>query len=98
MYQHHICRAPDPNEIEKALFNYGIKKKAAQYHDLPRLIIHKARLKLSSDSAITSPQYTVSQIIIQRIRRDEDIPPNFQNTVTNQKLILYDNNDHHCRL
>ncbi len=64
MYQHHICRAPDPNEIEKALFNYWIKKKAAQYHDLTRLIVHEARLKLSSDAAITSPQYTVSQIII----------------------------------
>ncbi len=110
MYQHHICRAPDPNEIEKALFNYGIKKKAAQYHDLTRLIIHEARLKLYSDAAITSPQYTVSQSVIQRIRWDEDIPsepktfadivlpPNFQNTVTNQKFILYDGNNHHSRL
>jgi hypothetical protein len=27
MYQDHICQAPDPNEIEKALFNYlGLTK------------------------------------------------------------------------
>jgi hypothetical protein len=48
--------------------------------------------------------------VIQRIRWDEDIPsepktfadivlpPNFQNTVTNQKFILYDGNNHHSRL
>ncbi|CAF2824347.1 unnamed protein product [Rotaria sp. Silwood2] len=52
MYQDHICQAPDPNEIEKALFNYEIKKKAEQFHDPPRLIIHETWLKLSSDAAI----------------------------------------------
>ena len=47
---------------------------------------------------------------IQRIRCDKDIPTesktfgdivipsNLQNTVTNQKFLLYDNNDHHCQL
>ncbi|CAF3887522.1 unnamed protein product [Rotaria sordida] len=110
MYQDHICQAPDPNEIEKALFNYEIKKKAEQCHDLPRLIVHEARLKLSSDAAITIPQCTAFQRRIQRIRQDEDIPTqpktfadiviplNFQNTVTNQKFVLYDNNDHNRRL
>jgi hypothetical protein len=110
MYQDHICQAPDPNEIEKALFNYEIKKKAEQCHDPPKLIIHKARLKLSSDAAITVPQCTALQRAIQCIQQDEDIPtelktfpdivipPNLQNTVNNQKFILYDNNDHHRRL
>ncbi|CAF1081639.1 unnamed protein product [Rotaria sordida] len=32
-YQDHICRAPDPDEIEKALYNYEIKKNAQQCHD-----------------------------------------------------------------
>ncbi|CAF1552573.1 unnamed protein product [Rotaria sp. Silwood1] len=110
MYQDHICQAPDLNEIEKALFNYETKKKAEQCHDPPRLIIHEARLKLSSDAAITIPQCTALQRSIQRIRQEENIPtepktfadivipPNLQNTVTNQKFILYDNNDHHRRL
>ena len=55
MYQDHICQAPDPNEIEKALFNYEIKKKAEQCYDPPRLIIHEARLKLSSNATIIIP-------------------------------------------
>ncbi|CAF1201760.1 unnamed protein product [Rotaria sordida] len=32
-YQDHICRAPDPDEIEKALYNYEIKKNPQQCHD-----------------------------------------------------------------
>ncbi|CAF1607524.1 unnamed protein product, partial [Adineta ricciae] len=109
-YQDHTCQAPDPDEIEKALYNHEIRKKAAECHDTPRLIIHEARLKLSSDAAITSPQYNASQRVIQRIRRDDNIPSepktfadiviplNFQNTVTNQKFLLYDNNDVNRRL
>ncbi|CAF1466004.1 unnamed protein product, partial [Rotaria sordida] len=84
--------------------------KAAKCRDSPRLIIHEARLKLSSDAAITSPQYNASQRVIQRIRRDDNIPSepktfadiviplNFQITITNQKFILYDNNDDNRRL
>ncbi|CAF3429537.1 unnamed protein product [Rotaria socialis] len=92
MHQDHICQAPDPDEIEKALYNYEIRKKAAEY------------------AAITSPQYNASQRVIQRIRRDDNIPSepktfadiviplNFQNTYTNQKFLLYDNNDVNRRL
>jgi hypothetical protein len=47
VYQYHICQAPDPNEIEKALFNYEIRKKAEQCYDPPRLIIQNAQIKLS---------------------------------------------------
>ena len=59
MYRDHICQAQDPDEVEKALHNYEIRKKAAECHDTPRLIIHEARLKLSSDAAVTSPHYNV---------------------------------------
>ena len=105
----HICQALDPNEIEKALFNYEIKKKARQCYDLSRLIIHEARLKLSSNAAIIIPQCTALQRTIQRVRQDNDIPtepkihadivipPNLQSIVTNQKVLLYDNNDHRRR-
>ncbi|CAF0809055.1 unnamed protein product [Didymodactylos carnosus] len=110
MYQDHICQAPDPNEIEKAVFSHEIRQKAEQCHDPPRLIIQEARLKLFSGAAATIPQYTASQRAIQRIRQDKDIPtepktfaaivipPNFQITVTNQQFLLYDNNNHHQRL
>ena len=110
MYQDHICQAPNPDEIEKVLFNYEIRKKAAECHDSPRLIIHEARLKLSSDAVITSPQYNTSQRAIQRIRTDDNIPSepktfadiiiplNFQNAITNQKFVLYDNNNVSRRL
>ncbi|CAF1420378.1 unnamed protein product [Adineta steineri] len=110
MYQDHICQAPDPDQIEKALFSHEIRKKAAECHDSPRLIIHEARLKLSSDAAITSPQYSGSQRVIQRVRRDDNIPLepktfadviiplNFQTTVSNENFILYDNNDKDRRL
>ena len=110
MYQDHICHAPDQNEIEKALFTYEIRQKAELSHDPPRLIIHEARLKLAFDAVITVPQCTALQRTIQRIRRDKDIPTeskifgdigipsNLQNTVTNQKFLLYYINDHHCRL
>ncbi|CAF1551259.1 unnamed protein product [Didymodactylos carnosus] len=33
MYQDHICQAPDPNEIEKAVFNHEIRQQAEQCHD-----------------------------------------------------------------
>ncbi|CAF1112166.1 unnamed protein product [Rotaria sordida] len=110
MYQDHICQAPNPDEIEKAVFNHEIRKKIEQCHDPPRLIIQGARLKLSSDAAATIPQYSASQRTIQRIRKDKDIPteskafadivipPKFQCTVSNQQFLLYDNNDHVNRL
>ncbi|CAF0991555.1 unnamed protein product [Adineta ricciae] len=111
MYQDHICQAPNRDEIEKALFNYEIRKKTAECHDSPRLIIHEARLKLSSDAAITSSQYNTSQSAIQRMRRDDNIPSepktfadittplNFQNiSITNQKFLLYENNNVNGRL
>jgi hypothetical protein len=102
--------APDPDEIEKAVFNHEIRKKDKQYHGPPRLIIQDARLKLSSDAAATIPQYSASQGTIQRIRKDKDIPtepkafadivipPKFQCTVSNQQFLLYDNNGHDNRL
>jgi hypothetical protein len=46
MYKDHICQVRDPNEIVKALYNYEIKKKVAQCHDLPRLI-NFARITLA---------------------------------------------------
>ena len=110
MYQDHEYQASDPNDIEKAPFTYEIKQKAELYHDPPSLIIHETRVELSFDTAIIVPQCTALQRTIQRIRRDKDIPTepktfgdigvpsNRQNTVTNQKFLLYDNNDHHCRL
>ena len=55
MCQDHICQAPDPNELEKALLNYEIKKRARRCYDPPRLIVHETRLKLSSDTAIIIP-------------------------------------------
>ena len=79
-------------------------------HDPPRLIIQEARLKLSQDAAITIPQYSASIRVVQRARRDKNISPapktfadliiphDLQNTVTNQKFLLYDNNDHRRRL
>ncbi|CAF1098713.1 unnamed protein product [Adineta steineri] len=73
-YQDPICRAPDPDEIEKVLYNYEIKKNAQQSHDPPRLIIQNARLKISLDAAINIPQYIASQRSIQRVRRGKDIP------------------------
>ena len=110
MYRDHICQALDPNEIEKALFTHEIRQKAELCHDPPRLIIHEVRLKSSFGSAITAPQCNALQCTIQRIRCAKDIPTepktfgdivfpsNLQNTATNQKFLLYDNNDHHCRL
>ncbi|CAF3026468.1 unnamed protein product [Rotaria sp. Silwood2] len=109
-YQDHICQAPDPNEIEKAVYDHEIRKKAEQSHDPPRLIIQDARLQLSSDAAAIIPQYIASQRTIQRIRKDKDIPTEpktfadivipskFQCTSANQQFLLYDNNDHHNRL
>ncbi|CAF2066603.1 unnamed protein product [Rotaria magnacalcarata] len=110
MYWDHICQVPNPDEIEKAVYNYEVRKKAEQSHDLPRLIIQETRLKLSSDAAITIRQYSASTRVVQRIRRDKNIPTepktfadviisnNFQNTVANQNFLLYDNNDHRRRL
>ncbi|CAF0792846.1 unnamed protein product [Rotaria sordida] len=89
-YQDHICRAPDPDEIEKALYNYEIKKNAQQCHDPPRLIIQNARLKISLDAAINIPQYTASQHII--------IPSNYQVNALNEQFLLYDNNDNQRRI
>ena len=63
MYQDHICQAPDPNEIEKALFTYEIRQKAELRHDPPRYITHEAHLKLSFDAAIIVPQCTALQCI-----------------------------------
>lgn len=110
VYQQHGCQAPDPNEIEKALFEYEIRSKAENCHDPPRLIIQNARLKLSSDAAAVVSQYTASQRIIQRIRKDKDIPiepktfaeiiipPKFQCTVNGERFLLHDNNDHSKRM
>ena len=110
MYRDHICLAPNPDEIEKAVFHYEIRKKAEQTHDPPRLIIQGARLKSSQDAAITIPQYSASIRVVQRARRDKNIPPapqtftdliiphDLQHTVTNQKFLLYNNNDHRRRL
>ncbi|CAF3759513.1 unnamed protein product [Rotaria sordida] len=109
-YQDHICRAPDSDEIEKALYNYEIKKNAQQCHDPPRLIIQNARLKISLDAAINIPQYTASQRSIQRVRRDKDvqtepktfadiiIPSNYQVNALNEPFLLYDNNDNQRRI
>ena len=106
MYRDHICQAPNPDEIEKAVFHYEIRKKAEQTHDPPRLIIQEARLKLSQDDVITIPQCPASIRVDQRARRDKNISPapktfadliiphDLQNTVTNKKFLLYDNNDH----
>ena len=93
-----------------ALFTYEIRQKAEVCHDPPRLIMHEAHVKLSFDTAITVPQCTALQCTTQRIRRENDIPTepktfgdivvpsDLQNTVTNQKFLFYDSNDHHCRL
>ncbi|CAF4155912.1 unnamed protein product, partial [Rotaria sordida] len=109
-YKDHTCQAPNPEEIEKAIYNYDIRKKAANYHDPPRLIIQEARLKLSSDAAAIIPQYTATQRSIQRIRKDNDIPKEptsyaeivipvkFQLTSSNQQFLLYDNNDNDNRI
>ncbi|CAF1484248.1 unnamed protein product [Adineta steineri] len=105
-----ICRAPDPDEIEKVLYNYEIKKNAQQSHDPPRLIIQNARLKISLDAAINIPQYIASQRSIQRVRRGKDIPPepktfaniiiplNYQVNSLNEQFLLYDNNDNQQRI
>ncbi|CAF3904365.1 unnamed protein product [Rotaria sp. Silwood1] len=74
VYKNHTCQAPNPEEIEKAVYNYEIRKKAENSHDPPRIIIQKARLKLSSDAAAVIPQYLASQRSVQRIRKDNDIP------------------------
>lgn len=109
-YQDHICQAPNPDEIEKALYNHEIKTNAQQCHDPPRLIIQNARLKISSDAAINIPQYIASQRSIQRIRKDKDvpiepktfadiiIPPNYQVNALNEQFLLYDNNDNQRRI
>ena len=106
MYRDHICQAPNPDEIEKAVFHYEIRKKAEQTDDVPRLIIQEAQLKLSEDAAIIIPLYSASIRVVQRARRNKNIPPapktfvdliiphDLQNTVTTQKFLLYDNNDH----
>jgi hypothetical protein len=110
VYQEHMCQAPDPDEIEKALYNHEIKKNAQESHDPPRLIIHNARLKISLDAAINIPQYTASQRSILRARKDNDvptepktfadiiIPPNYQVNSTDQQFLLYDNNDNQRRI
>jgi hypothetical protein len=109
-YQDHICRVPDPDEIEKVLYNYEIKKNTQQCHDPPRLIIQNARLKISLDAGINIPQYTASQRSIQRVRRDKDvqtepktfadiiIPSNYQVNALNEQFLLYDNNDNQRRI
>ncbi|CAF4908831.1 unnamed protein product, partial [Rotaria magnacalcarata] len=33
MYWDHICQVPNPDEIEKAVYNYEVRKKAEQSHD-----------------------------------------------------------------
>ena len=110
MYQSHACQAPNREEIEKAMYDYEIRKKAKNSHDKPRLIIQEARFKLSSEAAAITPQYTSSQRSIQRIRKDNNvpiepitfadivIPLKFQVTASNQQFLLYDNNDHNNRL
>jgi hypothetical protein len=35
MYKDHMCRALNPNEIEKALYTYEIRKKAEKSNDQP---------------------------------------------------------------
>ena len=110
MYQSHACQAPNPEEIEKTMYDYEIRKKAKNSHDKSRLIIQEARFKLSSEAAAIIPQYTSSQRSIQRIRKDKNVPKEpitfadiviplkFQVTASNQQFLLYDNNDHNNRL
>lgn len=105
MYQAHCCQAPNPDEVEKAVFNHEIRKKAENSHDPPRLIIQDARMKLSSDAAAIVPQYTACQRSIQRIRKDKDVPTEpktfadiiipmmLQQNVAGEQFLLYDNND-----
>ena len=58
MYQNHACQAPNPEEIEKAMYDYEIRKKAKNSHGKSRLVIQEARFKLSSEAAAIIPQYT----------------------------------------
>ncbi|CAF4923920.1 unnamed protein product [Rotaria sp. Silwood1] len=92
-YKNHTCQAPNPEEIEKAVYNYEIRKKAENSHDPPRLIIQEARLKLSSDAAadndIPKEPTSFSEIVI---------PLKFQLTISNQQFLLYDNDDNQNRL
>ena len=73
MYHSHACWASSPGEIEKAVYNYAITRKAENSHNKPRLIIQEARVKLSSDAVAIIPQYTLSQRSIQCIRKDKNI-------------------------
>lgn len=110
VYSDHVCQAPNPNEIEKALYMHEIRKKAEETNDIPRSIIRDARVKLSSDAAAFIPQYVSSQRAIQRLRKGKDIPkepksfsdiiipPRLQITLSNQSFLLYDNNDNNKRL
>ena len=110
VYQEHSCQAPNPEEIEQAVFVHEIRRKAENSHDAPLLLIQDARMKLSSDAAAKVPQYTAFQRTIQRLRKDKDvptepktfadivIPQKFQRTVSGEQLLLYDNNDHEKRI
>ncbi len=53
-YKDHTCQAPNPEEIEKAIYNYDIRKKAANSHDPPRLIY-----SLASVISITSVAFVL---------------------------------------
>lgn len=67
-------------------------------------------MKLSSEAAAVVPQYTACQRTIQRLRKDKDvptepttfadivIPPKFQQAVSGEQFLLYDNNDHEKRI
>ena len=100
MYQSHACQAPNPEEIEKSVGSYEIRRKAEYSHDQPRLIIQEARVKFSTEAAAITPQYTSSQRSIQRIRKGTNMPKEpiafadisisleYQVTTSNQQFLL----------
>ena len=60
MYQSHACQAPNPEEIEKSVRSYEIRRKAENPHNKSRLITQEVRVKLSSEVAAIIQQYTSS--------------------------------------
>ncbi|CAF4468473.1 unnamed protein product [Didymodactylos carnosus] len=111
MYRGHMCEAPNPEEVQRAIFNEEIRDKAPSTHNTPRQIIQDARLKINIESSSILPQFLSLQRTVQRHRRDAFIPitkpkvfneivipPQLQVTIDDQKFLIYDNGDPERRI
>ncbi|CAF4370280.1 unnamed protein product, partial [Didymodactylos carnosus] len=52
MFRGRMCDAPNPEEVQRAIFNEEIRDKARSTHNTPRQVIQDARLKINIEIAL----------------------------------------------